>query len=103
MTPSVLGRSAVPRLAFGVGTNRVLALAVRPLRPLQIESGLVFGAVHDEAQHGRLPALGSVVAVHLDVEVWESPAAFIDFSHHGVRVWWTKPQLTCWWKILKIF
>src|ERR1039458_8130953 len=86
MTPSVLGCSAVPRLAFRVGTNRVLDLAVPVLRPLQIKTGFVFWTLHDEAQHGRLPALGSVVAVHLDVEVGESPAAFIDFSHDIVGV-----------------
>src|ERR1035441_9491976 len=86
MTPSALGCSAVPRLAFRVGTNRVLDLTVPLLRPLHIKTGLVFGTLHDEAQHGRLPALGSVVAVHLNVEVGESPAAFIDFSHDIVGI-----------------
>src|SRR5664280_2699787 len=83
---SVLGCSAVPRLAFRVGTNRVLDLAVPLLRPLHVKTGLVFGALHDEAQHGGLPALGSVVAVHLDVEVGECRTARIDFSHDIVGI-----------------
>src|SRR5664279_1729309 len=87
MTPSVPGCSAaVPRLAFRVGTNRVLDLAVPVLRPLQIKTGFVFWTLHDEAQHGRLPALGSVVAVYLDVEVGKRRTARIDFSHDIVGV-----------------
>src|ERR1035438_5023534 len=54
MMPSVLGCSAVPRLAFRVGTNRVLDLAVPLLRPLQIKTGLVFGALQAQvAMHKK--------------------------------------------------
>src|SRR5271165_4143880 len=87
---SILACSAVPRLAFRVGTNRVLDLAVHPLRPLQIKTGLMFGALHDEAQHGRLPALCSVVAVRLDIDVGKRRTALIDFLHDGIGVYQIK-------------
>src|SRR5581483_4760918 len=66
--------------------NRVTHLPIRTFRALQFKTRFVLWPVHQEAQHGCLPAFLAVITVEFYVLIGESPPACSDFRHRHFRI-----------------